>query len=105
MDLAQLSQALTAFSTLSPVTFPLHQAQLFLEVAQSEPCTFEHLEQALNLTNSSVSRSVAALSDVNRHGSKGYQLLAMERDPRERRRYVVRLSARGKALLKQLKQL
>jgi DNA-binding MarR family transcriptional regulator len=105
MDLGQLSQALTVFSAQDPTRFPLHHARLFLEVARAEPCTFEHLQEALNLTNSSVSRSVSALSERNRHGDRGYRLLSFERDPDEGRRYLVRLSSKGRLLLQQLERL
>jgi DNA-binding MarR family transcriptional regulator len=105
MDLVQLSQALAAFATQDPTRFPLHHARLFLEVAAAEPATFEHLQETLNLTNSSVSRSVSALSDRNRHGDRGYRLLAVERDPSEGRRYLVRLSSKGRTLLQQLQRI
>ena len=105
MDLASLSQALAVFAAQDPTRFPLHQARLFLEVAATEPCTFEHLEEALNLTNSSVSRSVSALSDRNRHGDRGYRLLTVERDPDEGRRLLVRLSSKGRTLLQQLQRI
>lgn len=105
MDLDSLSLALAAFAAQDPTRFPLHHARLFIEVARAEPCTFEHLEQALNLTNSSVSRSVAALSDQNRHGERGYRLLTVDRDPAERRRFLVRLSAKGRILLQHLQRI
>jgi DNA-binding MarR family transcriptional regulator len=105
MDLASLALALGTFATQDPTRFPLHHARLFLEVALNEPATFEHLEQALNLTNSSVSRSVAALSDRNRHGDRGYRLLTVERDPEEGRRFLVRLSPKGRLLLQQLQRI
>jgi len=105
MDLDKLALALEAFAAQDPTRFPLHHARLLLEVAAHEPATFEHLESALNLTNSSVSRSVAALSDRNRHGDRGYRLLTVERDPAEGRRYLVRLSAKGRLLLQQLQRI
>jgi DNA-binding MarR family transcriptional regulator len=105
VDLSALSLALAAFEAQDPTRFPLHHARLFLEVAGAEPCTFEYLEQALNITNSSVSRTVAALSDRNRHGERGHRLLACERDPDEGRRYLVRLSPKGRLLLQHLQRI
>jgi DNA-binding MarR family transcriptional regulator len=105
MDLASLALALGIFAAQDPTHFPLHHARLFLEVALHEPVTFEHLEKALNLTNGSVSRSVSALSDRNRRGDRGYRLLTVERDPAENRRFVVRLSPKGRLLLQQLQRL
>lgn len=102
MDLDRLARALLAFATLDPISFPLHHAQLFIEVARSEPCTFADLQEALGLTKGSVSRTVAALGDVNRRGEAGYRLLQVDKDPRERRRFLVSLTAKGRALLRTL---
>lgn len=87
---------------MDPIGFPLHHAQLFVEVARRDRCTFAELEEALSLTNGSVSRSVSALGEINRHGQPGYRLLETFKDPDQPRRYLVRLSPRGKALLRQL---
>lgn len=103
MDLVQLARALNAFAAMDPTIFPLHFAQLYLEVARRGQCTFAELEEALNLTNGSVSRTVSALGEVNRSGGQGYQLLEILKDPDQPRRYLVRLSPKGKALLRQLK--
>lgn len=104
MDLDQLARALNAFAAMDPINFPLHHVQVFIEVARSGKCTFAELQEAMNLTNGSVSRTVAALSDVNRHGQPGFRLVEVFKDPEQPRRYLVRLSPRGKALLKQLKE-
>lgn len=90
---------------MDPCSFHLHHAQLYLEVARRGRCTFAELEEALNLTNGSVSRSVSALSKTNRLGQPGYWLFDTFKDPNEPRRYVVRLSAKGKALMRQLRDL
>lgn len=107
MDLDQLARALDVFATLDPIEFPLHRAQLFLEVARrGQPgATFTELEEALSLTNGSISRGVSALGDVNRHGEPGYRLLEVAKDPRQTRRFLVRLSPRGRALLRQIEKL
>lgn len=104
MDLAQLARALGLFATLDPIEFPLHRAQLFLEVAQAGPAgiTFRELEERLSLTNGSVSRSVASLGDTDRHGQPGYRLVTFFKDPSQPRRYRVRLSPKGQALARQL---
>lgn len=105
MDLDGLARALGVFATLDPVKFPLHHAQLFVYVALNEPCTYADLEEALNLTNGSVSRSVNALSGTNRFKEPGYRLLVVDKDPDEPRRFQVRLSAKGRALLRTLQGL
>lgn len=102
MDLRELEGGLAAFAVLSPTAFPLHHAQLFLVVAQDGPCSFRHLEEKLNISNGTVSRSVAALGTEHWRGYPGHGLLEVFRDPDEGRRFQVRLAAKGKALVRQL---
>lgn len=102
MDLRQLERALAAFSVLSPTQFPIHHAQVFLVVAAQGHCTYEQLEETLNLSNSTVSRTVHALGDKHRKGYDGHGLLETFKDPDEGRRFMVRLTAKGKALVRQL---
>jgi DNA-binding MarR family transcriptional regulator len=45
------------------------------------------------------SRTVQRLSAINRKGKPGFGLVAVERDPREGRRYLALLSAKGRAFL------
>lgn len=105
MDLRQLGNALAAFSVLSPTSFPIHHAEVFLVVARQGQATYRELEEALNLSNSTVSRTVHALGEVHRKGYEGHALLELVRDPEEGRRFVIRLSAKGKALARQLEGL
>lgn len=105
MDLHQLESALAAFSSLAPTSFPIHHAEVFLFVAENGSATYDQIEQALNLSNATVSRTVHALGDVHRKGYDGYGLLETFRDPDEGRRFLVRLTAKGHALVRQLKKL
>lgn len=102
MDLRQLESALAAFSVLNPTQLPLHHVQVFLEVAKAGSCTYAEIEEALNLANSTVSRTVNALGDTHRKGHPGFDLLEVHPDPDEGRRFVVRLTAKGKALVRQI---
>ena len=102
MGLRQLAAALEIFAGLCEPAIPLHHAQLFLQVAATESCTYRELEEALGLSNASVSRTVTALADQHRTGRAGLELLEVFHDPREGRRYRVRLSPRGKKIIKQL---
>jgi DNA-binding MarR family transcriptional regulator len=104
MDLRELEGALAAFAVLSPTSFPIHHAQVFLVVAARGHVTYQEIEEALNLTNSTVSRTVNALGETHRKGYPGLDLLEVYRDPEEGRRYLVRLTAKGKALLRQLQR-
>lgn len=106
MDLRQLENALAAFSAISPTSFPIHHAEVFLHVAtQGRGVTYLEIEEALNLSNSTVSRTVHALGDTHRKGYDGHGLLETFKDPEEGRRLLVRLTAKGKALIRQLEKL
>lgn len=105
MDLSQLERGLGAFAVLAPAALPLHHAQLFLVVAREEPVTYARLEEALNLSNGTISRSIAALGTEHWRGYPGHGLLEAYRDPAEGRRFLVKLTAKGKALVRQLQGL
>lgn len=81
---------------------PLHFIQTFLLVAAADSVTYREIEEALNLTNSSVSRTLAALGERHRTGNRGHGLIDVFIDPGEGRRYRARLTKRGKALAGQL---
>jgi len=102
MDLRQLERALAAFSVLNPTQFHVHHAQVFLVVAAQGRCTYEELGESLTLANSTVSRTVRALGEKHRKGYDGHGLLETFPDPAEGRRLMVRLTAKGKALVRQL---
>lgn len=104
MDLRQLEAALRRFSDLEPTHLPLHHVLVFLVVARSPGCclSYPSIGEQLGLASSSVSRTVAALSDTNRHGEDGHGLLYSTRDPEYGRRFVARLTNRGRSLVRQL---
>jgi DNA-binding MarR family transcriptional regulator len=102
MDLHQLGVALAAASVLSPTSFPVHHLEVFLYVAQKGRCTYEDIQEELNLSNSTVSRTVHALGVMHRKGYKGLGLLSLDRDPEEGRRFLVSLSDKGQKLKRQL---
>lgn len=105
MDLAQLARALAAFSAQEPTHLYLHTVQVFLEIASRGKCTYEEIGEALNLTNSSVSRVVNAIGQTHRSGRPGYGWVETFPDPDEGRRYLVALTAKGEALARLIKGL
>ena len=101
MALDQLQRHLALFAVLDP-QMPLHFIQTFLTIAGRDSVTYREIEDALGLTNSSVSRTLNALGDRHRRGDKGYGLIEVFIDPGEGRRYRARLTKRGRALARQL---
>lgn len=101
----ELRRALQPFAVLDPTHLPVHFVQVFLVVAEREPCNLRVIEKELDLSNSAVSRTIAALGQVNRKGQPGFDLVAHERDPGEGRRFLVFLTAKGKAMARQLRDL
>ena len=105
MDLRVLGTALDLFAVLDPTHLYAHHIQVFLVVARDGPCTLKHIEDTLNLSNSAVSRTIQALGQTHRKGHQGFDLVVVERDPTEGRRFLVMLTSRGHAIARQIKQL
>ncbi len=105
MDLDQLARALDVFKTLDPAQLPAHRIRFFLEIAQHGPIDYRELEQRLVTSNASVSRNVQALSDIREDGRAGFGLVETFKDPADGRRFLVRLTTRGKHLMNQLRAL
>jgi DNA-binding MarR family transcriptional regulator len=84
----------------------MHHFLLFLYVARfGGRCTYRQLEDALDLTNSSVSRTVNALGAEHRNGKPGIGLLTTYSDPDEGRRMIVTFTPKGSALVRQLQSI
>jgi DNA-binding MarR family transcriptional regulator len=105
VDLDQLARALDVFKTLDPAQLPAHRIRFFLEIAQHGPIDYRELEQRLVTSNASVSRNVQALSDIREDGRAGFGLVETFKDPADGRRFLVRLTTRGKHLMNQLRAL
>ena len=105
MDLRVLGTALDLFAVLDPTHLYAHHIQVFLVVARDGPCTLKHIEDTLNLSNSAVSRTIQALGQTHRKGHQGFDLVTVERDPTEGRRFLVMLTSKGQAIKRQLNQL
>jgi len=102
VDLRQLERALDLFAVLEPTHFYAHFIRIFVFICENEPCTLRAIEDALDLSNSAVSRTVHALGDEHRKGKPGFELVTTANDPGEGRRFVVFLTPKGKALKRQL---
>ena len=107
MDLDRLETALEIFGSLAPGHMPTHHVQMVLFIASggSVGVTYSEIEDRFCLSNAAASRSVNALSDSARHRKTALGLVEIIRDPNEGRRYRVRLTAKGAALIRSIEQL
>jgi hypothetical protein len=71
MDLRQLESALDSLSILRPSQLLIHHAEVFFYVANHPYGTYADIEEVLNLSNTTVSRTVHALGDTHRKGYEG----------------------------------
>ena len=76
-----------------------HAVAVFFFVAMKnnkDGVAMQTIGEELDIAQSSVSRNVYKLGDINRHKETGIGLLEAFEDPMERRRKLVRLTAKGK---------
>ena len=84
---------------------PLQQLSILLYVAQFSEVPMSDLIRAAGVEQASVSRNVAILGQGLSPREKGYGLIEAYEDPEYRRRKLVKLTARGVALKKDLEAL
>ena len=69
------------------------------------PLKMAEIAEELGLSQSTISRNVAYLGDWNRRKEAGHKLVEAYEDPAERRRKLVRLTAKGKRFVKSLNEI
>ena len=95
--------ALSIFEAMCPKNMPTHHIQGYLFIASKPSVTYREIEQALGVTNASASRISHTLSDIKpNHRDTNFGLVEIYPDPKEGRRYRVRVTASGKAIYKSL---
>lgn len=77
---------------------PVHQARMLVYLATVPSCTYADLSERYNLSGASISRSLNTLE-------RKLEMVDIYRDPAEGRRYRVRLSRKGRALMDSLRGL
>lgn len=100
-EIRTLVQVLEAFRRLDP-DLPIQYALSFLTIAEHEGLSIGELAERLGIAQSSASRNVAALSRWHSFGKEGHDLVEAHEDPRERRRKLIRLTPKGRALIETL---
>ncbi len=77
----------------------LFQMHAFLIAATNEGQTQKWIEEKLNTSNATASRTLAKWFDYERPGKPGFGLLRTEVDPSDRRYRIVSLTPRGRQFL------
>ena len=99
----KLYSALSLFDQLSPKNMPTHHAQTYLLIGSHSSVTYRDIEKSMGISNASASRIVHALADIKAtHRKTNLNLVEIYIDPEESRRYRVRLTSKGKELMKAL---
>ena len=105
---ARIEKVLSAFELIRLLDreMPGQLVSTFLYVASHDGCHKQAIEQELNMTTASASRNTDVLS-TGRLGREaaGLQLITKEVDPTNKRRQVLKLTPKGKALAQQMKQI
>ena len=70
----------------------------FLYVCIHDGTPMKDIADALGVAQSTMSRNIANLGEISRHHTPGLRFVRAVEDPNERRRKVVRLTARGRQL-------
>jgi DNA-binding MarR family transcriptional regulator len=100
--LSTLDSALRPFRELHTSTSPLPFSLLltFLLIARNEGQTAVDLARAAGITQGALSRQLADLSDVNRHGGVGLGLVESRVEIHDRRYTRTVLTEKGRALVR-----
>jgi len=103
-QMAKLAKAIEHFRTFDK-EIPAQVIATFLYVASHDDCSKVDLEKALAFSTASGSRNTDYLSDFHRLNKAGLGLIAKYRDQTNRRRQILKLSPKGRILVKQLKDI
>lgn len=103
MDLGELATGLEMLGALDPGALPLHHCQVFLFIAERGSCTYREIEARFGISNASASRIVNSLGEYSGHRKAPLGLTQCFIDPGEGRRYRVKLTKKGEAVIRGLK--
>lgn len=93
-ELLPLLEVMDEFRALK-AEVPAQVISTYLYIASHNPCLLVDLQRDLKMGSSSASRCTDMLSDVDRLGKPGPNLIKKEPDPLSANRVVLSLTARG----------
>lgn len=104
-DMDRLSRVMNLLRTLDEKV-PAQVLACLFYIASRENCHKTAMELELGLPYSSSSRNIARLSPHHRLTNKdGMDLIIVERDPLDRKRYQLRLNSKGQRLIQQIQDI
>ena len=77
---------------------PIQRVSTFIYVVLHEGTNIKAISEALNVDKTTTNRNVRALGKFHRNRSPGHDLIYPKVDPKEPRRYMFKLTAKGKRL-------
>ena len=107
-EIKKLAQAIECFRNNSGEytrEIPVQVIATFLYVASHDDCNKIDMERALCLSSASGSRNTDWLSDQHRLGKPGLGMIVKYRDRTNRRRQILQLTAKGRNLAKEIKDI
>lgn len=90
-----LLAALELFRTIDPEMQAQTVAVFCVVAKENEPVSMSTIKKQLGIAQSSVSRNVALLGEMNRHGREGPNLVQAWENPVNRREKLVELTPAG----------
>ncbi len=95
-----LLRVLTMFMKLDNTqVIPLQAITVFWYVATYHNCSKRDIEFFFNMSKASASRMTDYLSRYHRLGKAGLGLISKERDPKDKRKTILKLTRKGKDLI------
>jgi DNA-binding MarR family transcriptional regulator len=82
---------------------PLQQARcLFIVATSDEGMSLSDIAKKAGIGLATASRYIGALGKINRKREEGLQLLESFEDPMERRKKIIRLTSKGRAVVRRI---
>lgn len=102
MKVQDAIKLLSGISAVDP-EMPLGQAKcLFIIAQEEEGMSLTDIAKMAGIGLATASRNIAALGKINRKREEGLQLIESFEDPMERRKKIIRLTAKGKTTIKRI---